>query len=171
MDECKKTGAVTAPVQRVEKVNSTEKVYQFVLHPKAPLCKGGWHANSVTGGLCGKKSRIRIGFRRNGNIILQQSLSHFSLCAKNDSSLYTREPWALPRQRVYLQSEIPVPSGTGIFQYQSYRPVMADRTSTSIICMLFLVARPSSMSMSVKPPSWVQTIRLVLPSISSSTAR
>ena len=31
-------------------------------------------------------------------VFTAQSLSHFSLEAKNDSSLCTREPWALPRQ-------------------------------------------------------------------------
>jgi len=80
-------------LQRVEKAKSTVKVCQFALHPKAPLCKGGCHANSVTGGLRSKRFRFRIGFRRNGNIVPQQSLRHFSLWAKNASSLYTREPW------------------------------------------------------------------------------
>ena len=43
-------------------------------------------------------------------------------------------------------------------------PVIAASTSTSMDCIFFFVARPSSISMSVKPPSWVQTIRFVLPS-------
>ena len=70
------------------------EVYQNVLHPKAPLCKGGCHANSVTGGLCGKMLRICIGLRGMQNAVVQQSLSHIALSAQYDSSLYTREPFA-----------------------------------------------------------------------------
>ena len=52
-----------------------------------------------------------------------------------------------------------------------YRPVIADRTSISMVCIFLTLARPSSMSTSVKPPTWVQTMRLLLPSIRSFTAR
>ena len=60
---------------------------------KPPLCKGRWAANSGSEGLCTKMLPIRIGFRRNRNILPPQSLSHFALKAQNDCSLYTREPW------------------------------------------------------------------------------
>ena len=56
-----------------------------------------------------------------------------------------------------------------LFHYR-HRPVMAARTSISMDCIFLWVARPLSMSTWVKPPSWVQTMRLVRPSVSSSTA-
>ena len=54
---------------------------------------------------------------------------------------------------------------------QDHRPVMAARTSISMGCIFLIFARPSSMSTSVKPPTWVQTMRLVLPASRSWTAR
>ena len=68
---------------------------KFCTAPKPPLCKGRWHGEAVTEGLCGKGLRIRIKLRRKGKIYRNNpSVS----CA--DSSLCTREPWALPRQRM-----------------------------------------------------------------------
>ena len=60
---------------------------------------------------------------------------------------------------------------TGVFDAGILLLITFAYAVCDIICILFLLARPSSISMSVKPPSWVQTIRLVLPAISSSTAR
>ena len=56
------------------------------------------------------------------------------------------------------------------FFHYRHRPVMAARTSISMDCIFLWVARPLSISTWVKPPSWVQTMRLVRPSVSSSTA-
>ena len=41
-----------------QKVSSSLNAYRLQLHPQAPLCKGGCHANSVTGGLCSENFQI-----------------------------------------------------------------------------------------------------------------
>ena len=68
---------------------------RFCTAPKPPLCKGRWHGKAVTEGLCSRH-------------LFYCSVSAKSKCSKTipqsacsaDSSLYTREPWALPRQRI-----------------------------------------------------------------------
>ena len=84
----------------MKKVISAETLYRFALHPKAPLCKGGWMPEGQTGGLCSRNCRIPIGFRQNRNILPHNPSVSFA-----DSSLYTREPGALPRQRVFRHAE------------------------------------------------------------------
>ena len=62
---------------------------------KPPLCKGRW-----------QKSSIFAGGVVNSSILMQSRLKGQSLSQKSkifDSSLYTREPWALPRQCVKQQ--------------------------------------------------------------------
>ena len=53
--------------------------------PKPPLCKGRWHGGAVTEGLYGSSGVLRS-WKNNPSVSFA------------DSSLYTREPWALPRQ-------------------------------------------------------------------------
>ena len=62
--------------QTVKKVVLGVEVCQFALHQKPPLCKGRWLAVRRDGGIARKKLRTRTDFRRNRNIVLQQSLSH-----------------------------------------------------------------------------------------------
>ena len=81
----------------------------------------------MTEGLCSKKWRIRVGFRRNGNIVPQQPLSQksdrFLTAPLTQGSL-----WALPRQchfvnflpckftkQITRKSCLPVPGETALY--------------------------------------------------------
>ena len=59
-----------------KKGNLFSEILIFAPHQSLPCVKGGGSAQADSEGLCGKKLRICIGFRRNRHILLQQSLSH-----------------------------------------------------------------------------------------------
>ena len=104
ISEKQKMPALWQAFQSVEKVNFTEGVYQFALHQSLPCVKGGGSPQGDSEGLRSKKYRIPIGFRRNPNIVLRQSLSHAVRVTApfTQGSLGRRK-----RHRVYRQPEMP----------------------------------------------------------------
>ena len=63
---------------------------------KPPLCKGRWHGEAVTEGLCGTQKQNRKRF--NERNCRRQSLSQ---TLRSDSSLYTREPLGAPYEKAF----------------------------------------------------------------------
>ena len=102
------------------------------LHQSLPCVKGGGSPKGETEGLP-EKVLYLFDFCGKYKLFVLQSPSHFVPMAQNDSPLYTRGPWVLPKPIVFRYSEEPLERGSSGSAYSDKS--VSNRSRIFLLCM------------------------------------